>query len=313
MSIRAGIVRFILRRTVKRQLAEFDDVVALRQRFSEAGRFTPAIPGSVAVVPMTVNGVPCESITVAHSDSTRVLLYLHGGGYVLGGPESHRDLAWRLADASGMRVLLVDYRLAPESPFPAAVEDATACYRWLIDEGLAPERLAIGGDSAGGGLAVAMLVQARNLGLPMPAGCILLSPWTDLTLSGDSVTTNDGADSMISQVSLAKFADLYVGKRDKRAPLASPLFADLAGLPPMLIQVGSTEVLLSDSQRLAQKVRDTGGEAIVDVWDNMPHVFALLAARIPEGKAAVVKLGEFLTNRTSGTSEPIDPGSPASS
>jgi len=298
MSIRAGILRFMMRHTIKKQFDDIDDVQAFRERMMASANMMPKVPHNVSVVPVAMGGVPCEWITNDGTDQDRVLMYLHGGGYVFGGLDSHRDIGWRLAEASRMRVLLVDYRLAPEHPFPAALEDVTACYRALMEQGFRPSHVAIGGDSAGGGLAVATMVNLKNLGLSLPNGCILLSPWTDLSASGDSIAQNAAADPMISGNALEKMAAFYLGERDRRAPLASPLFADLTGLPPTLIHVGSTEMLLSDSQRLADKLREAGGEVLLDVWPKMPHVFQVFASRIPEGKRAIAQLGEFLTNRT---------------
>lgn len=298
MGVRAKILSFFIRRTMKKQFATIGDVVAFRDRMKHSGRMMPAIPDSVSVTALSVNGVPCEWVSSGATDEKRVLMYLHGGGYMFGGLDSHRDIAWRLAEGAGMRVLMVDYRLAPEHPFPAAVEDATGCYRWLIDEGYDPRQMAIGGDSAGGGLSIATLVNARNLGLAMPAACVLLSPWTDLSISGDSVAKNETADPMLSRAALVRMAELYLGDRDRRAPLASPLLADLRGLPPALIQVGSTEVLLSDSERLAVNLREAGSEAAIEVWPNMPHVFPMFASRIPEGKQAIANLAAFLRKHT---------------
>lgn len=294
-------MRLMLRYTVKRQFDNFDDVPAFRERMMAAARLNPKVPGDVDIVPETIADVPCEWIGDAKSRQDTVLMYFHGGGYVFGTLDAYRDIGWRLARASGMRVLTVDYRLAPEHPFPAALEDATNCYRSLLDAGIAPDKIAIGGDSAGGGLSVALLINLRNLGLPLPAGCILLSPWTDLSMSGDSVSHNAAVDPMLSGESLEKMAAHYLGKRDRRAPLASPLFGDLAALPPMLIQVGSLEVLKSDSERLADKIRGAGGEVILEVWPGMFHVFQVFAARVPEGKQAIAKLGAFLSNRTGGS------------
>lgn len=298
MSIRAGILRFLLRRTIKKQFAALDDPAALRDRVKAAGRLTPKIPDDVSTEPVTANGVPCEWIRTDAADGDRALIYFHGGGYVLPGLEGHRDLAWRLADSARLAVLMVDYRLAPEHPFPAAVEDATDVWRWVMNEGYVPEKVAIGGDSAGGGLTVAALVNFKNLGLPLPNGALLLSPWTDLTASGDSVTQNAEADCMIDPAALDRFAALYMGDLDRRAPLASPLFADLSGLPATYIQAGSTEVLLSDAERLIDKLKASGVEALLDVWPKMPHVFPVFASRLPEGRQAIEKLGEFLRRRT---------------
>ena len=298
MSIRAALISFIMRRTIKKQFDALEDVVAFRKTMSDSTKMSGSLPAKVTVTPQTINGILCEWVTLADTDQNKVLLYLHGGGYVFGSPESHRDLAWRLAETSGMRVLMVDYRLAPENPFPAAVDDALTCYRWLLDEGFEASRIAIGGDSAGGGLAAATLVNLKNFGLPQPSCAILLSPWVDLTTSGDSIESNAQADAMLTPKSLDKMAQLYVAGRDLEAPLASPIFADLSGLAPMLIHVGSTEILLSDSERLTDRVNAAGGSAELEVWPRMPHVFQVFASRIPEGVSAVNKLGDFLRNQT---------------
>jgi epsilon-lactone hydrolase len=299
MSIRASLISFLMRRTVKAQLENIgDDVPAFRERMSSANGLMPKLPKDAIVEKIDVEGVDCEWVSVDGADPKRILMYLHGGGYVFGGFDSHRDLAYRLSSASGMKVLLVDYRLAPENQFPAAVEDATACYRWLLSQGYEPEQIAIGGDSAGGGLTLSTLVNLKNLGVSQPAGAILLSPWLDLSASGNSVATNARADAMLSPVSLDSFARLYLGDLDRKAPLASPLFADLSGLPAILVHVGSTEILLSDAQRLVENIQGVGGEIALDVWPKMPHVFQLFSGRIPEGKAAIEQLGQFIQNRT---------------
>lgn len=300
MSIRAGLMRFLMKRAVRGPVEKAEDLVEFRNRMKEASSMSPKVPDRVSVVPVTANGVNCEWITADQTDQNRVLMYLHGGGYVLCGPDSHRDFGWRMAEASGMRVLMVDYRLAPENPFPAALEDATACYKWLLDEGFSPDRIAIGGDSAGGGLTIATMVNLKNLGMPLPSGAVVLSPWTDLSMSGDSIDTCDKTDSILSRIVLEKFASAYLGERDRRAPLASPLFAELSGLPPVLIHVSSDEVLLSDAERLAQRLREAGGEVSLEIWPKMPHMFHIYASRVPEGKKAIVELGKFLKLRTGG-------------
>jgi epsilon-lactone hydrolase len=295
MSIRARVISFLMRRTIKKDLASIgDDVDVFREKMRGAGKLSPGIPGDVILTPLCISGVDCEWVSLQGSDVKRVLMYFHGGGYVFGGFDSHRDIAWRLAQATGARVLLVDYRLAPENPFPAAVEDATSCYRWLLDEGYEAGHIMMGGDSAGGGLTVATLVNVKNLGLVQPSAAVLMSPWVDLSASGESVEVNETTDPVLSAAALRSCAALYLGELDKKAPLASPLFADLSGLPPVLVQVGSTELLLSDAQRLVEKINQAGGTALLEVWPKMPHVFQVFAARIPEGKDAIRKLGDFL-------------------
>ena len=295
MSIRASLISFILRRTLKKQFDTIDDVIAFRQKMDEAGDLGGATPSNVSIVPQLINNIPCERVTTEGTDQNRVVMYLHGGGYVFGSPASHRGLAWRLAENTGARVLMVDYRLAPEDPFPSALEDATQCYRWLLEEGFESKSIAIGGDSAGGGLALACLVNMKNLGLSLPACGILLSPWLDLSASGESVEKNADKDAMLTPKALNIMAGHYLGGLDRTAPLASPLFADLSGLPPLLIHVGSGEILLSDPEACVKKIEDSKGEVSLKIWPNMPHVFQVLASRIPEGKVAIKELSAFVT------------------
>lgn len=298
MSIRAQLLSFMMRRTIKGQMNNIgENVEGFREQMAGASLLTPKLPEEVKVETVSAGGVNCEWVAWEGVTEHRVLMYLHGGGYVFGGLDSHRDIAWRLSKESGMRVLLVDYRLAPEHPFPAAVEDATTCYRWLQDEGYKPHQIVMGGDSAGGGLTLATLVNLKNLGISKPSGAILLSPWVDLSLGGSSITTNAKSDAMLSPGSLEQMAKLYLGELDRKAPLASPLFADLSGLPPMLVHVSNTEVLLGDAERLVEKVKEAGGDAVLEVWPKMPHVFQVFAGRIPEGKVAIVKLAEFIKKR----------------
>ncbi|MCB1647022.1 MAG: alpha/beta hydrolase [Pseudomonadales bacterium] len=297
MSIRAWFLSAIMRRTIRKQFDSFEDAESFRKVLAESGSLTPQTPDHIAVEPVNIEGVDCEWIAGKDADFSRVLIYLHGGGYVIGGPDSHRDIAWRLSEAGAMRVLLVDYRLAPEHPFPAAVEDATTCYRHLIDHGYDPARIAIAGDSAGGGLTIATMLHLKNLGMPLPNCAVVYSPWADLSNSGDSIVANEKKDVMLTPAALKKFATLYLGERDPKAPLASPLFGDLTGLPPILIHASDSEILQSDSERLARRLREAGGDVELKLWPKMPHVFPVFAARIPEGKVALEETGDFLRKR----------------
>lgn len=302
MSIRSALISAVLRRTLKKQFDHIGDVAEFRDKMASAGGLSTKTPDNVFVSEVNVpsasgSSVTCEWVQMEQVSTKPVLIYLHGGGYIFGGLDSHRDIAWRLAEAGDVRVLLVDYRLAPENPFPAALEDSIECYKWLLTSGISPDQVAIGGDSAGGGLAVATLVNIKNLGLPMPNCAILLSPWTDLSASGDSVKANAESDVMLTPSALKVMADNYLGDRDRKAPLASPLFADLSGLPAIFIQASESEILLSDAQRLVTRILAAGGEVKLETWPKMPHVWQVLAARIPEGKAAIIKLGEFLKVR----------------
>jgi acetyl esterase/lipase len=192
-----------------------------------------------------------------------------------------------------MRGLVIDYRLAPENPFPAALEDATAAYRWLLKSGFKPEQIVIAGDSAGGGLSLSTMVSLRDAGDPLPRGAVLLSPWTDLAGTGESIKTHAEIDPWLNADNLIPFAALYFGKEDGRHPLVSPLYADLHGLPPMLIQVGSDEILLDDSTRLASRAQAAGVEVKMEVWDGLWHVWHIFASQLPEGQKAIEDLGRF--------------------
>jgi epsilon-lactone hydrolase len=297
VSIRAALISFIMKRTIKRQFDSLDDVATFREQMADAGALSASTPSDVAVVPTEIKGVACEWVTRGDTDQNQVLVYFHGGGYVFGSPESHRDLAWRLAEKTAMRILMVDYRLAPEHPFPAAIDDATACYRGLLEDGFEAHNIAFGGDSAGGGLAAAALLNLKNFGLPQPRCAVLLSPWLDLTLSGESIQTNQDAEAVLTPKALQTMASRYLGDLDPAAPLASPLFGELSGLPPMLIHVGSTEILRNDAERFHNKIKLSGGESELTVWKKMPHVFQVFASRIPEGKTAIVELADFLKTK----------------
>ena len=242
-------------------------------------------------------GVPAEWVSAPGADSDFALLYLHGGGYNAGSPVSHRELAGRLSAATGARVLVLDYRLAPEHPYPAAVEDATAAYRWLLRQGVAPARVAIGGDSAGGGLTVAAMVALRDAGDPLPAAGVCLSPWVDLEMSGESMRTRAKWDLLVGREGLLDSAAAYLAGADARTPLASPLYADLRGLPPLLIQVGTSETLYDDSTRLDERARAAGVDATIQVWEEMVHVWHLFAPILPEGQQGIDAIGEYLRER----------------
>lgn len=252
------------------------------------------LPPDVQCEPVDVAGVPGEWVTVPESTTDRSILYLHGGGYVIGSIRTHRDLAQRIARASRGRVLLVDYRLAPEHPHPAAVEDATKAYRWMLDRGIQPARMAIAGDSAGGGLTVATLVALRDAKVPVPAAGVLLSPWVDLEGVGESMRTKAEVDPMVQREALLRMAAMYLAGQDPRTPLAAPLYADLRGLPPLLIQVGTAETLLDDSLRLADRARAAGVAVTLEPWDDMIHVWQAFAALLPEGQQAIERIGEFI-------------------
>jgi monoterpene epsilon-lactone hydrolase len=226
-----------------------------------------------------------------------VIQYVHGGGYVVCSAESHRGLVGHLAKAAGVRVLSVDYRLAPESPHPGPVNDSVAAYRWLLGQGIAPSRIAISGDSAGGGLTVATLLALRDAGDPLPACAAPISPWVDLEGTGESMTTRAAVDLIVGKEGLLGMAALFLQGGDPRDPLAAPLHADLSGLPPLYIQVGDEETLLDDSTRLAANARRDGVEVQLEVVPEMQHVFQLAAGVMPEADDALARLGGWIRDR----------------
>jgi epsilon-lactone hydrolase len=290
-------------------------VAESRAAFEGLPRVCP-LAEDVRVRAVAVAGVPCEWLwsggTEAPEEARRALLFLHGGAYVLGSLATHRDLASRLGRAAGVPVLAVGYRLAPEHPFPAALEDACAVYRETV--AAAGRRWAIAGDSAGGGLALATLLRAREAGLPLPAAVACLSPSVDLAGTAESMRTRAAADPVIQQRFLDLTAGLYLGGHDRRDPLASPLYADLGGLPPLFLQVGEAETLLDDSTRLASRARAAGVAVELAVWPRMFHGWQLYARLLPEGQQAIEELGEFLRRRLAGSAgERVGPptGSPA--
>ena len=273
------------------------------ESLSTVEEFRLAYENLVASLPMDddistervgVEGVPAEWIVAPEAQDGRVLLYFHGGGYLLGSMRTHRVMLAHISRAAQARVLGLEYRLAPECPFPAAVDDAVMAYRWLLKNGTSPQSIVIGGDSAGGGLMAAALVALRYLGEPLPAAGVGISPWTDMEATGKSHTTNSEVDPLVKRDRLIEFGKAYLGGKDPRAPLASPIHADLTGLPPLLLQVGSTETLLDDSTLLAQRAREAGVEAEVDVWDGMPHVWHHFAPILPEARQAIERIAEFM-------------------
>ena len=258
------------------------------------------LPADVTVTAATLGGVPTAEITVDGVEPRHVVLYFHGGVYVLGDAFLAADLASQVGRRTQARVISVDYRLAPEHPFPAAVDDALAAYGALLDNGVAPSDIAFAGESAGGGLAIATLVNAREHGLPLPAAAFVMSPYADLTLAGATMETRHEADPLLSREALeARIAD-YTAGEDAALPLISPVFADLSGLPPLLIQAGSHEVLLDDAVRLAQQAAAADVEVTLDITPQVPHVFQAYYAILDEGGAALDRAGQFLSAQLAG-------------
>ncbi|HVS16695.1 MAG TPA: alpha/beta hydrolase [Thermoanaerobaculia bacterium] len=264
----------------------------VRASFEKLGRLL-APPSTVGAERAAVGGVPCEVSIPARESAEGVLVYLHGGGYVSGSPATHRGLAGRLAQACGVRVVTVGYRLAPEHPFPAALEDCLAVVEELHARDPA-QPLVLAGDSAGGGLVVAALVELRDRSRLAPVvGGVCLSPWTDLEITGESVRTNAAGDPLVGLAGLRRMAALYLDGTDPRAVLASPIHARLDGLPPLLVLVGSTEALLDDSRRLVAALQRAGVEATLEVWEDMIHVWPLYAPLLDEGQQAIERVACF--------------------
>lgn len=293
MSLMATVVRAFMRRTKKRGYREFK-VRDVRKYLNLAARVFPNPPRRIAVRKEDAAAVPGVWFEKKNSAARGVLFYLHGGGYVAGSPSTHRAILWRLADGTRLRVFAPEYRLAPEFPFPAAVEDAVRSFTWLLESGVRAEDLVIGGDSAGAGLAVASLVALKEAGLPLPRTCFLISPWVDLASTGASYLTNAAADPVVTTPALRRLAEFYLQGQDVLQPLASPLFADLRGLPPALIQVGGIEVMLDDAKRLAQRLREAGIAVRLDIWPRMPHAWHMMAFLLPEARAAIGEIVEYL-------------------
>jgi monoterpene epsilon-lactone hydrolase len=246
-----------------------------------------------------IGDLGAEWIVPPEAAADRVILYLHGGGYVMGSIATHRATVARIARAAKARALAIEYRLAPEHQFPAAVDDALAAYKWLLAQRYKPGKIVIAGDSAGGGLTLATLLAIRDAKAPMAAAGVAISPWADLEGTGDSHKTRAHRDTMVGGANLGPMAKHYIGNQDPKHPLASPIHADYRGLPPLLIQVGDAETLLDDSNRVAARAKEHGVTVELEVWDDMVHVWHAFAKILPEGQQAIDKIGKFVLQHTS--------------
>jgi epsilon-lactone hydrolase len=264
-----------------------------RERLDGLGRHY-AIPADFRLERVDADGVEAEWSTSPAADPTRAILFLHGGGYISGSIDSHRPLATAIGRAAGARTLALGYRRAPEHPFPAALEDAMSGYRFLLEQGIAPGRIAIAGDSAGGGLTIASMVAARDRRLPLPSCGWCISPWVDLENTGATMATKAAVDPLIQKPYLMELAKDYLGGASPRTPLASPLYADLHGLPPVLIQVGSAETLLDDSVRLAGALGAADDVVTLEVWPDMIHAFPLFHEQVAAARRAIARAGMFI-------------------
>jgi acetyl esterase/lipase len=267
-------------------------VAEMRAGFEALARqYAP--PADTNIAKVDAGGVPAEWVSVPGGDPSRVILYFHGGGYTIGSAETHRDLVARLCRAAGARALSVDYRLAPEHPYPAAVDDAVASYRWLLDQGVPRGMIAVAGDSAGGGLALGTLLALRDKGLPLPASAVCMSPVTDHLKTGASMDGKAALDPLVQRKSSTENSRRYIGEGDPKTPYASPLYADLRGLPPILILVGTSEVLMDDSTRFAERACAAGVETEIEVWEEMIHIWPFFAD-LPEAAKAVERMAAFI-------------------
>lgn len=266
------------------------------------------LPAHTRIQPVGAGDVPAEWISAGEARGECAVLYLHGGAYNMGSAQTHRELVARICKASEVKALLVGYRLAPEYPHPAAVEDAASAYHWLLRDGYAPEDIVVAGDSAGGGLAIATLIRLRDAGDPLPSSAVCLCPWTDLEGAAEAVVSLADADPLLSLDWLRWAAGNYIGANNPRSPLISPVYADLRGLPPILIQVGSDEILFSDSTRLAERAQDAGVDVTLDVWENMWHVWHMFAGIMPEAKRAIDDVGDFIKNHVASPERHCRPG-----
>ena len=256
------------------------------------------LPSACATESLMVAGVPAEWIDNPTVDNGRIILYLHGGAYCLCSINTHRTLAAYIGQAANAKTLIIDYRLAPEHHHPAALEDATAVYKWCLDEGYDPQKIAIVGDSAGGGLTLATLLALREQNVPMPGTAVCLSPWVDLLGSGNSMQNKVEHDPILSPKFLQNSAKMYTNGHKLENPFISPLYASFHNLPPLLIQVGTNEILLDDAVRLAEKAKVDGVEVTLDIWPEMFHVWQMASSFLPEAKTAVSQIGEFIQTHT---------------
>ena len=298
MSLRAEIVRLGLRWFVKRRTCRDVPAEQHRRFATQCGRLVPDPPANTRTRRLNAGGVGADLITTPESQEHRHVVFLHGGAFIIGSPSLYRHVTWRIAAAARAGVLAVDYRLAPEHPFPAALNDAFAAYNWLRAGGADPARIAVMGDSAGGGLVFSLMLKLRDEGCPLPGAAVALSPWTDLALTGASLRRNRAADPMLRTDYQPLFVNEYLAGADPRTPYVSPLYGDVTGLPPTLIQVGSDETLHDDAVRMADRMRAAGSPVELEIWPRMPHVWHAFAPFVPEACRAIERIGSFVREWT---------------
>jgi epsilon-lactone hydrolase len=297
LSLVARVVRIGLRIVAKPILRANASVEAARWQLTLADRLIPHPPRGTETLAIDAGGVPAERVATAASRHDHHILYLHGGGYVAGWAGLCRDLTWRLATLCRVCVLGVNYRLAPEHPFPAALDDAVAAYRWLLAQGADSKHIALVGDSAGGGLVFATMLRLRDENVELPAAAVVVSPWTDLALTGQSLHLNALIDPLIPVELAPRVVDLCLAGANPRNPYVSPLYGDPTGLPPTLILVGSDEVLRDDAVRMADRMRAAGCHVEIEIWPHMWHVWYMCTRAMPEAKAAIARIAGFVKDK----------------
>jgi epsilon-lactone hydrolase len=300
MSLQAELVRVWLRWSMKRSNHPNVTIQQRRREIAAYERRVPRPPRRFEMAQRKLSGVPAMRVSKRDAETDRHILFLHGGGYVTGSPALYRHILWRFAAAARARVAAIDYRLAPEHPFPAALDDAVAGWQGLLAEGADPRRCAVMGDSAGGGLALALLLRLRDMSAPLPGAAVAISPWTDLAMTGTSLGRNATSDPMENPDDVPFLARCYLGEADPMTPYASPLYGNPRGLPPTLIQVGGDEILLDDSVRMAQRMQAAGCKVELEVWPRMPHVWHAFAPIMPEARRAIARIGAFVLAATDG-------------
>jgi acetyl esterase/lipase len=288
-----GLVFFVLGRFFRLSAGPGFDMQALRVRLTRIDARFMRIPGWLRQRWVEADGVPARWISHASVQDGPVLLYLHGGAFAFRLPNAHAIWSGRLSRELQARVLMPDYRLAPEHPYPAAIDDACKVYRWLLGQGIEPQRILVGGESAGGNLTLALLLRLAHAGLPQPAAAFAISPVTDAALTGDTYRTLAVADKILDAAAMPYFRDQYVAPADVKVPFVSPLYGEYEGLPPILIQVGTREILLDDGCRAAQRIHESGGQVTCEVWEGMPHAFPLFK-QLPESALALSNIGRFV-------------------
>ena len=289
-NFRNALLRKLLRLLFRKELP----IPESRARSEKMAKLTEKLSPRVQVDVLQIDDIYTEWIAQPGADERHVILYFHGGGYVSGSVAIHRLLCYELAHATGVRILLPEYRLAPENPFPAALDDAMSAYRWLLAQGFKPADITIAGDSAGGGLALATTLALRDAGEALPAAVVCISPWADLKLTGDSYRTKAKADPILNTKQLRDWALSYTGEENLSNPLVSPVYADFRAFPPMLIQVGSEEVLLDDALKVAEKSKSAGVEVMLKIWPGMWHVWHATGTWLPESREALAEIGRFV-------------------